>query len=273
MKNIAIFIALIFCFQAFGQRKPKIKGNKSVIEVREDLPPFSAIELRDDLDITLQKASSEGYSITADDNLIDVLKFEVEDSILIISSYYKITAKKKLDITVNYNYIEAITMQDGRMEMKDIVSSEQLYINTFGSSKLQLNANAPFVSLNMEGNSSGDFNIDSDSLNIVLKDRIDVGIYAVSDVSIVKMSENASVKLEGTADTFKVNLYGNANLKAEKLEAASVSATLEESPSARINAYEDFELSSRGSSKTYFYGAAKIVLIDFLDTSQLHREK
>jgi len=273
MRNITIFIALVFCFQAFGQRKPKIKGNKNVVDVREELPPFSAIELKDDLDIMLQKSSSEGYSITADDNLIDVLKFEVEDSTLVISSYYKITGKKKLDITINYNYIEAITLQDGRVEMKDIISSEQLYINTYGSSKLQLNANAPFVNLNMEGNSSGDFNIDSDSLSIVLKDRIDVGIYAVSDSNVLKMSENASVKLEGTAETLTINLLGNANLKAEKLEAATVTATLEESPSARINAYKDFELSSRGSSKTYFYGAAKIVLLDFLDTSQLHREK
>jgi len=273
MKNIVLFVALLFCIQAFGQRKPKIKGNKNVVEVSEELPPFSAIELKDDLDIMLQKASSEGYSITADDNLIDVLKFEVEDSTLVISSYYKITGKKKLDITINYTYIEAVTLQDGRIEMKDIISSNQLYINTYGGSKLQLNANAPFVNINMEGNSSGDFNIDSDSLSIVLKDRIDVGIYAVSDSNTLKMTENAAAKMEGTTDTFNLNLLGNANLKAEKLEAARVTATLEESPSARINAYKDFELSSRGSSKTYFYGAAKIVLIDFLDTSQLHKEK
>ena len=273
MKNIVLFVALIFCFQAFGQRKPKIKGNKNVVDVREELPPFSAIELTDDLDINLQKASSEGYAITADDNLIDVLKFEVEDNTLFISSYYKITGKKKLEITINYNYLEALTMQDGRIEMKDIISSDQFYVNTYGSSKLQLNANAPFVNINMEGNSSGDLNIDTDSLNIVLKDRIDVRIYAVSDSNILKMTENAAAKMEGTTDTFRVSLLGNSNLKAEKLEAATVTAVLEESPSARINAYKDFELSSRGSAKTYFYGAAKITLIDFLDTSQLHREK
>lgn len=273
MKKIALFITLIFCFQAFGQRKPKIKGNKNVIDVREELPAFSAIELRDDLDIMLQKSSSEGYSITADDNLIDVLKFEVEDSTLVISSYYKITGKKKLDITINYNYIEAITMQDGRIEMKDIISSDQFYVNTFGGSKLQMNVNAPFVNVNMEGNSSGDLNIESDSLNIVLKDRIDVRMYSVGESNTLKMTENAGAKMEGTAETFVINLYGNANLKAEKLEAATVKAVLEESPSARINAYRDFELSSRGSSKTYFYGAAKIVLTEFMDISQLHKEK
>ncbi len=273
MKNITFFIALILCFQAIGQRKPKIKGNRNVVDVSESLPAFSAIELKDDLDITLQKASSEGYAISADDNLIDVLKFEVQDNTLVISSYYNITGKKKLDITIDYKYLETITMRDGQIEMKDIISVEQLYINTFGSSKLQLNANAPFVQVNMEGNSSGDLNINSDSLNIVLKDRIDVGIYAVSDSNTLKMTESAGAKLEGTTDTFIVNLSGNSNLKAEKLEAASVMADLEGSPSARINAYKDFELSSRGSSKTYFYGAAKIVLVDFLDTSQLNKEK
>ncbi|MGB5555448.1 MAG: DUF2807 domain-containing protein [Flavobacteriaceae bacterium] len=273
MKNIAIFIALVFCVQAFGQRKPKIKGNRNVVDVSEVLPPFNAIELKDDLTITLQKASEEGYAITADENLLDVLKFEVEDSTLVISSYYKITGKKKLDITVRYNYIEAITMQDGRMEMKDIISSNQFFVNTYGSSKLQMNVNAPFVNVNMEGSSGGDFNIISDSLNMQLKERIDVSVYTTSESNILKMTENASAKLEGTATTFIVNLYGNANLKAEKLEAATVIASLEESPNARINAYQDFELSSRGSSKTYFYGAAKIVLTDFLDTSQLHKEK
>ncbi|MFH6602400.1 GIN domain-containing protein [Maribacter algicola] len=273
MKNMIFFIALILCFQAMGQRKPKIKGNRNVVEVSESLPAFNAIELKDDLDITLQKASSEGYAISADDNLIDVLKFEVQDSTLIITSYYKITGKKKLDITIDYNYLESVTMFDGRIEMKDIISSEQLYINTFGSSKLQLNTNSTFVQVHMEGSSSGDLNINSDSLNIVLKDRIDVGIYAVSDSNILKMTESAGAKLEGTTNTFLVNISGNSSLKAEKLEANTVSADLEGSPSARINAYADFELSSRGDSKTYFYGPAKIKLIDFLDTSQLHREK
>ena len=273
MKNLITLIVLLVCFQTFAQRKPKIKGNKSVIEVREELPSYKAIELIDDLEIVLQKGSSEGYTINADDNLIDVLKFKVQDSVLIISSFYKITSKKKLEITVNYTELEAITMRDGKINMKDVISSDELRVNTYGPSRLELNATAPVMNINMEGMSSGDFNLASDSLNITLKDRIDVRIYSVGASNTVQMFKNASAKMEGTADVFNVHLFGNSNLKATKLEASNIKANLEESSNARLNALENIELSSRGSSKTYLYGNAKIVVLDFLDTSQLHHKE
>ena len=273
MKNIATLIVLLVCFQTFAQRKPKIKGNRSVIEVRDELPSYNAIELIDDLEIVLQKGSTDGYIINADDNLIDVLKFKVEDSTLIISSFYKITSKKKLEITVNYTDLEAITMRDGKINMKDVITSDELSVNTFGPSRLELNATAPVMNISMEGMSSGDFNLASDSLNITLKDRIDVRIYAVGASNTIQMHKNASAKLEGSADLFSVNLFGNSNLKASKLEAANIKANLEESSNARLNALEYFELSSRGSSKTQLYGNAKIVIHDFLNTSQLSKEE
>ncbi|MGB5499871.1 MAG: DUF2807 domain-containing protein [Maribacter sp.] len=273
MKNLVTLLLLFVCFQTFAQRKPKIKGNKRVIEVREDLPSYKAIELIDDLEIVLQKGPGEGYTINADDNLIDVLKFKVQDSILIISSFYKITSKKKLEITVNYTELEAITMRDGKINMKDVISSDELHVNTYGPSRLELNATAQVININMEGMSSGDFNLASDSLNITLKDRIDVRIYAVGASNTIQMYKNASAKIEGSVDVFNAYLFGNSNLKASKLEAVTIKANLEESPNARLNAQENIELSSSGSSKTYLYGNAKIVILDFLNASQLHKKE
>ena len=67
-------------------------------------------------------------------------------------------------------------------------------------------------------------------------------------------------------------LYGNSTLKAEKLEATKTVLISEDSPSAQVNVIEDFQLSSRGSSKTSLYGNPKITILDFLDTSQLDKE-
>lgn len=273
MKKLLLLFVLLSTCIIQAQRKPKIKGNKSVVEMHKELPPFDAIELVDDLEIFLQKSSQEGYSITADDNLIDVLKFKVKDSTLIISAFYKITGKKKLDITINYTELRAITMHDGKINMKDVISSDELYVNTFGASRLELNATAAFMNINMEGMSSGDFNLASDSLNITLKDRIDVRVYFVGESNAISMYKNTTARVEGTADSFYVNLFGSANLKAEKLEATRVYAVLEESPSARLFAFENLELSSKGSSKTYFYGDGKIEVLDFLDTSQLRKQE
>ncbi len=272
MKNIVILLSLLFCFQVFSQRKPKIKGNKSVVEVSEKLPAFNAIELIDDLSIFLQKAKQEGYSLTADDNLIDVLKFKVKDSTLFISSFYKITSKKKLDITIDYYELSEITLRDGRIQMKDAISTEELTVNTYGSSKLELYANADFIAITMNENSSGDFNLESDSLKVVLNDRVDVSIYSVSTSNFMQMSKRSAAKVEGTTNAFRIRLFDNANLKAKNLEAEGVEAILEGSPNASVNASTDFELTSKGSSKISLSGTAKIDIIEFLDTSELHKE-
>jgi len=273
VKNLIILALLISTTGIYAQRKPKIKGNKAVIDVREDLPAYNAIELNDDLEINLQRSSNTGYAITADDNLIDVLKLEVRDSTLIISSFYKITSKKKLEITVNYEEIQAITLRDGVIKMEDIISTYKLDVYTFGASRLELNASASVTNINMEGMSSGDFNLDTDSLSVNLEDRVDARVYMVGERNNVEMHKNASLRMEGTTDTLNLKLFENAKYKGEKFEAAVVNADLEETSNARINAFREIELLSRGSAKTYLYGNPKITIIEFLDTSELHKQR
>ena len=273
MKKVALLIALVCCFQAFSQRKPKIKGNKNVIEVQEDLPAFNAIELKDNLKIQLVKTRREGIFLTADDNLIDVLKFEVVDSVLEISSFYKITAKKKLEIIINYNELRSIVVREGRVETNDNIVADVFDAKLFNSAKLEMNVNAALINLEMEGNSSGDLNFQADTLNIALADRVDARIYSTSEWTNVNLTSSASVRMEGRSVALSANLTDNSNLKATKLEAEGVEVIAHGSPSARVFASTDFELTSSGSSKTYLSGNPKIDIIEFLDTSELHKEK
>ncbi|SIS82348.1 Putative auto-transporter adhesin, head GIN domain [Zobellia uliginosa] len=273
MKDLVFLFVVLFVCQGFSQRKPKIKGNKSVIEVYQGLPPFHAIELRDGLEIKLHDATEEGVSIVADDNLIDVLRFRVIDSVLQISSFYNITRKKKLEITVDYIYLEGITMYDGKIDMDGAINSKDLYVDMHESAKLNLNADAEILNINMEGNSSGDFNIAGREMNLVLKDRVDVEIYANTHLNNIKMYKNASAILEGTAIEVYANLLENSKLKGEKLEAESIYLTIEESASAEVRPTRNIQLSSSGNAKTYLFGEGKVEIIDFLDTSELHKEK
>jgi hypothetical protein len=274
MKKFALFLMVsVISFQAYSQRKPKIKGNKNVIEVREDLEPFTAIELVDDLDVVLQKSSQEGYTLELDDNLVDVLKFKVEEGILKISSFYNITSKRKLNITIFFQEIRSVNMLNGKISMKDVISTDRLKVHTSGTSRLELNATADIIDITMEEISSGDFNLASDSLNVILKDRIDVKLYTTGANNSIYMYENASAKVEGTADFLMAKLYGNSSLKASELQTSDVLLVTEDSPNAEIRALGNFQLSSRGNTKTKLYGDPKITISDFLDTSRLEKEK
>lgn len=274
MKKFTLLVVVLFIsFSGYTQRKPKIKGNKNVIQVREDLAPFTAIELVDDLDIVIQKASQEGYALELDDNLLDVLKFKVDNGVLKISSFYNITSKKKLEITIFFQELRSIKMLNGKISMKDVISTDRLKVATFGTSRLELNATADIMDITMEEISSGDFNLASDSLNITLKDRIDVKLYTTGSSNNIYMYKNASAKLEGSADFLMAKMYGNSSLKAADLQSNDVLLISEDSPDIEIRALNTLQLSSKGGTRTKLYGEAKITILDFLDTSRLEKER
>ncbi|WP_394747338.1 GIN domain-containing protein [Spongiimicrobium salis] len=273
MKNSIVLLLVLFSIQIQAQRKPKIKGSKNVIEVREDLPPFNAIELNDDLEIRLVKGATNGYDINADDNLIDVLKFKVSGETLVISSFYKITGKKKLDITVRYDQLQSISIKKGKIVAEQPIDADELFINAYENAKLELNANAALIDVNMEGNSSGNFNLDVDSLSMHLSDKINTRIYAVTERTNLDIKRSATLNLEGTTDVLTVDATGSANMKAEKYEAAMATLKINGTAKSRIYAYKEIELAAKGSARIQLYGTPKITITEFLDTAVLSKKK
>ena len=222
MKRVLIFLALVICFRGLAQRKPTIKGNRNVVESLESLSAFNKIELNDDLDITLRNSNEYGYQITADENLINVFRFKVADSTLSISSFYKVTSKKKLNIVVDCSELISVYLREGKIESEDNFTTDVFTVQQTGTSRLMMNINAGIVDVNMEGISSGDLNLQTDSLHINLKDRSDVRIYSLNSSTSIDMVQNASARIEGATELLTANLFNDAKLKAEKFEAVNV---------------------------------------------------
>ncbi|MEM9361261.1 MAG: DUF2807 domain-containing protein [Bacteroidota bacterium] len=269
MKKAILCGLILIPMVIWSQRKPKIKGSRVVTEVNEELPAFNAIVLNDDLDIVLKKSFGPGYEIIADDNLIDILKFKVEDSTLVITSFYTVTSKKQFDITINYTDLKAITAKEGSIVSKEMINSDELFVDGFADTRLTLQASAAVMDINLEDMSKSEFNVDVDSLNVTMNKRAETYIYAVTEANLVNLGGNASFTFEGTADRMQLEVIDNAKFKGEKMEAGSVKAKLENSANVRLNSYRDLELSSKGSSRTQLYGNPQITILEFLDSSQL----
>lgn len=273
MKKIILGILLLVTVVSVAQKKPKIKGSKTVIEVTNELPPFNAIAVSDGIQVEVKKAREESYNFIGDDNLMDVLKFEVIDSTLQISSFYRIVSKKKLLLTVNYINLNAITIVNGRIVMKDILTTDNLELNLQDGSRLTLNTLADNVNISMTGNSSAELNVDCDSVSINQDQKSDLSIYVVAQDASLTMHGGADAKMQGAISNFSINLFGNTQLRAEELKGTAVIANLDESPDARIYASERFDLSSKAGSRTYLYGTPLITITDFLGASQLIKKE
>ena len=271
MKKLIVLLVCLNCGIILAQRKPKIKGNKDVVEVRENLPAYHSIEINDDLEVFLLKSITPGYRVTADDNLIDILKFEVVDSVLQISSFYNITAKKQLDIEVSYNELRGVSVKAGKAITESVITSDKMEIMASGSSRMELQLSAAVTNLILEGNSKVNLNIDSDSLSVSLRDKVDANIYAVGNSQSLEMWDDALLNLEGNTDTLKLYIKGSTKLRGQKMEANTVDIETSENANARIYALRKLRLASSGSSKTFLYGEPEIEILQFLDSSELYK--
>ena len=271
MKKLVVLLLCFNCGFVLAQRKPKIKGNKDVVEVRENLPAYHSIEINDDLEVFLIKSISPGYRITADDNLIDILKFEVVDSVLQISSFYTITAKKQLDIEVSYNELRAVHIKAGKVMTESVITTDEMNITASGSSRVDLQFSATLTNLVLEGNSKVNLNVDTDSLAASIRDKADANIYSVGSSQSVELWDDALLNLEGNSDTLKLYVKGSTKLRGQKMDANTVDLETSENANSRINAIRKLRLTSSGSSKVYLLGDPEIEIWEFSDTSEVYK--
>jgi len=271
VKYMILLLLSLSTAMVYAQRKPKIRGNRNVTEVSKELPGFLAVCLLDDLEVSLQRAPGPGYEIEADDNLIDILKFEVTSDTLFISSFYKVTGRKQLQIRVRYNELNAITVRAGSISVSEPVTSDLLSVRTEAGGRLQLNARVPRLLLRMQDQSSGDFNIESDSLEVVLTNSAEARIYQVNEEMELTMGDQSDALIEGTAGTMTLKMEAGSKLRAERLEADTIKASLGGTASAYLHPTGLFELSSKESPNIYLYGDAEINIVEFGDTSVLYK--
>lgn len=271
VKYMILLLLSLSTAMVYAQRKPKIRGNRNVTEVSKELPGFLAVCLLDDLEVSLERAPGPGYEIVADDNLIDILKFEVTSDTLFISSFYKVTGRKQLQIRVLYNELNAITVRAGSISVSEPVTSDLLSVRTEAGGRLQLNARVPRLLLRMQDQSSGDFNIESDSLEVVLTNSAEARIYQVNEEMELTMGDQSDALIEGTAGTMTLKMEAGSKLRAERLEADTIKASLGGTASAYLHPTGLFELSSKESPNIYLYGDAEINIVEFGDTSVLYK--
>ena len=269
MKKLLLLLLLGCPLLASAQRKPTLRGSRVVTEVKKELPPFNAISLVGDLEISLKRSFGPGYSLVADDNLVDVLKFEVVDSTLVISSYYDIRARKQLDIQVEYTHLKAISLKAGSVTTMDVIESEALFVDGFNTARLDLRAKGGTMDINLEGSSGGNFNVDVDSLAVSMGDRAKAYLYSVGETSVLDLEGQSSLTLEGSANKVQLQMQGNAKYKGETLEAGDMVIQMQQDPTAHVQAYGQLELSLKGNAKVYLFGTPSILVHEFLDAVQV----
>lgn len=275
MKNLLstgiTMLALMVMFSGFSQRKPRIKGNRSVVSVEKPLPSFTHLILSEEFELHLQQGSEPSVRIEADDNLIDILRFEVAGDTLRVDSFYRITASKKLGLTLVYNEIESIRVEAGRLVAEQTLVSDRLNLLLTGGGKAEMNVRASLMDLKMEQNTSADLRVETDSLHADFNGFTDTHIYTSGGAIDLAMTGQASLDLEGVSPGLTASLTDNSRLKASGLQADVVTVLLNTSANARIQAVSEVAYEGRGSARLFVYGQPQIRILGMFDRAELHK--
>ena len=98
--QISIILLFFTCSCISSQETQKIKGDREVVSVTQNLDQyFNALEITDNISVVLISGTVNSYTLTADQNLQDIVKFTIVNKVLKIST----SAKRKFTNTFQEN--------------------------------------------------------------------------------------------------------------------------------------------------------------------------
>lgn len=270
-----LLIALVITSVALGQKKEKIKGSKIVTVTQKEVEPFENLEIEDNLEIFIIKGDKQSIEIEADDNLHDVLKYEMVGNSLRLSSTKEVTGAKKFSVRVTYtDILKLITVkQEAQLNSLADLQLDEITIKNYDYSKSYLNVKSTHFTLLMNDKSKAELNIKSESATLELSKNAELKALVTTQNLKLDLYQKASANVEGDATVAKVRLDNNSNLTAKKLIAGEMELTAESYSNVSANATTKISITATGKSEIQLYGAPKINMINFADNATLYKKQ
>ncbi len=270
MKKIVIVLSVLLCISVSAQKKVKIKGDKDVTEIYRGLVPFNQIEVSDGLEVNIMQATTEGYNLTTDFNLIEVIKLEVVDSVLKVYTTNRIVKSKKLDIQLTFLSLNKIILNKGsKVSGQSIMKLDNLELIGFDGSDFDLDLNSNELRLKMSGSSNGKLNLKGDAVLMNLEDNAYLkGSLSVENINL-SIHKRADMKIEGNCDELQLTTTGSTDVKAKNLKATNATINASNTSDIYIYASKFLSIYAKGRSYIYVYGNPEIKVEGLNDKSRI----
>lgn len=275
MKKILLLaVLLIVSNNTFAQKKEKIKGSKIVTIEKKKIENFDALEVADDLEITLIKGTECGLEIEADDNLHEAFSIEVVANTLKIATTKNISNAKKVSIRITYtdNFKSVVAKNESSIIALSEIDLKGVEFKTFDQAKLFLNAKIGDFKLQMNDKSYAELNIKSDQSTISLSKNSKLKALIASVNLTIDMYQKTDATVEGDTEKLKLRLDNNANFMGKNLTAKEIEINAESYSNATIHSVNTIKIAAAGKSELLLYGEAKIEIEKFTDSALIQKK-
>lgn len=268
-----VFILLSFSL-SFSQNLEKIKGNRNVTIEETFIDSFHTISLNEDFDIEIIYNKTPSVEIETDENLHEVLKFEVIDSVLTFNETARITSKKRLNIKVQYD--ESLKLIEATDNSKILslttMDLENFSLKTKGSAKVGLTVKSDHFNYDGDDKSKTTLNVTSKNCTINMSGYSKLEALITSTQISATQFQRALTKIEGSCDIAVLELDNNAQFNGKNFTINTCNIICDIDSDAYIEVLENVTIEASGTSSIYLYENPKIIINKLTDTSKLQKK-
>jgi hypothetical protein len=194
-----------------------LKGSGNLKTEKRSLSSFKAIDTNGayTVDVTCQKPVS--VEIETDDNILPLIKTEVRDGVLYVTSQERYNATKGVTLRVSVPDLAAISSRGaGDIRIADAASND-LKIDSTGAASVKANGKAKSLTISSTG--AGDVDttkLQAEKARVSVSGAASIDVYASEQLD-VSVSGVGSVNYSGNPKTVNKNVsgLGSVNQKSE----------------------------------------------------------
>lgn len=269
-KNLILVTLLSISTFAFSQRKPKIKGNKNVVEIFNSLGAFNSIEIEDNLTVNIIQDDHVEYYLKTDENLVNAIKFDIIDGTLKIYSTHNIKKSKDLEIKLTFKTIDKIILKDdAKLISKNKLIFESLSFISKDHTSYDLDLKVRDGVFNVSKKSSGKITLRGDNAKMVLNEKAYLKGKIALDYMDITMNDHSDIDITGDVKNLKMEASDYSKIKAKKLKTTFADLNSSSSSDVYLYASKELKLYAKGKSNIYVYGNPEIKVNGLNDKSKI----
>lgn len=276
-KNSILFVIAMFSLTiATAQVKlEKIKGSKIVTVTTKEVESFENVEIEEFLDVYFVKSEKTSIEIEADDNLHDIISYNVLGNTLKITALKQPTGEKKLAVRVNYNdsLKTIVARHESKINALADINLENITIKNFDKSQSFLNIRSTNFTLIMTDKSKAEINVKADKTTVELSKDAKVKGLIASPEAKIDLYQKAEAEIEGDAQIAKIRLDNNSSLIAKKFTVKDMELVAESYTKCSVNAQKSIEISASGKTEIDLLGEPKVDLKVFTNSAVLSKKE
>lgn len=275
-KKISFLFTLLFLASfAVAQKKEKIKGSKIVTVSVKEIPTFENIEINDNFEVFLVKGEKASLEIEADDNLHEIINYEVAGGTLRVTSLREASGAKKFALRINYTSDLKLITAKNESSIKALadLELENITIKNYDYSKSFLNVKANYFALVLNDKSEAEINVKADNTSLELSKNAELKALVTSPEFKLDMYQKSKAEIEGNVNNAKIRIDNYAALTAKKLVISTLDIVCESYSKCFINVANSITLAASGKTEIELLGEPKIQINKFTNNTTLYKKE